>query len=64
MSIIHAPNAIPAPWRQELTPEQRALAKELTLRANRLRDGVAAGGDSLSIREALNLAAVQMGVAL
>lgn len=45
-----------------MTPEQQALAAELHARAVRLRDGAAAAGDSLSIRDAIHLAAIQMGV--
>jgi hypothetical protein len=47
-----------------MTPAQLALAAELHTRADRLRDGAAADGDSLSIRDAIHLAAVQMGVAV
>lgn len=47
-----------------LTDEQRDLASELVARANRLRDDANADPDSdgLSLRDAIALAAVQMGV--
>lgn len=48
------------PSRRELTPEQRHLADALHARAERLR---ASSEHGLSIREAVELAAVQMGVA-
>lgn len=46
---------------QPLTPEQQLLADELHTRAQQLREGAAADG-GLSIREAIDLAAVQMGL--
>jgi hypothetical protein len=45
------------PW--ALTPEQQALAEDLHVRALALR---AASEDGLSIREAVALAAVQLGL--
>lgn len=45
--------------RNALTPEQLALAEDLHLRAAALR---AASEEGLSIREAIDLAAVQLGL--
>lgn len=45
--------------RHALTPEQLALAEDLHLRAAALR---AASEDGLSIREAIDLAAIQLGL--
>jgi hypothetical protein len=44
---------------RDLTPEQQALAEDLHVRALALR---AASEDGLSIREAVALAAVQLGM--
>jgi len=48
-----------------LTDEQRAVAAELVARAEQLRDGATADPDSpgLSLRDAVHLAAIQMGAA-
>lgn len=60
MDHIESPQAPAGPWRADLTPEQAALAGQLQARAEQLRDGSAAG---LSWAAAVDLAAVQMGVA-
>lgn len=44
--------------REGLTPEQQALADALQVRAERIRSE---SEDGLSIREATNLAAIQLG---
>lgn len=49
------------PSRRLLTSEEQCLAEQIQRRAERLRAGSEAG---LSIRQAVELAAVQMGVAL
>lgn len=49
----------PGPGGNRLTPEQLALADDLHTRALALR---AASEDGLSIREAVHLAAVQLGL--
>jgi hypothetical protein len=48
------------PTRRLLTPEQQLLAEALHARAESLRAGAE---DGLSFREAVDLAAVQMGMA-
>jgi hypothetical protein len=63
MSYTETPTRQQPAWRSDLTPEQHALASQLHTRADRLRAGAAADGESLSIREAVELAAVQLGVA-
>ncbi|OKI16547.1 hypothetical protein [Streptomyces sp. CB03911] len=60
MDHIESPQAPTGPWRVDLTPEQAALAGRLQARAEQLRNASAAG---LSWRDAVDLAAVQMGVA-
>lgn len=47
--------------RRVLPPQQQALADELQKRATALRDG---SGGELSVREAVALAAVQLGLEL
>ena len=47
-------------WGQ-MTTEQRALSARIQARADRLRDRAAACGESLGIREAVDLAALQLG---
>jgi hypothetical protein len=45
--------------RRQLTPQQQVLAEDLHMRAAALR---AAADDGMSIREAIDLAAVQLGL--
>lgn len=63
---MHTENPTPENRRRwaTLTDEQRDLAAELMARAERLRDQANADPDSdgLSLREAMALAAVQMGL--
>lgn len=63
---MHTENPTPdsRPRWGTLTDEQRDLAAELMARAERLRDHANADPDSdgLSLREAMALAAVQMGL--
>jgi hypothetical protein len=54
----HRQDPGPEGWR--LTPEQQSLAEDLHVRALALR---AASEDGISIREAVALAAVQLGLA-
>lgn len=60
MDTTRTPGFEPRPVRRALTPEQQHLADELQRRAQRLRS---ISEDGLSIREAVELAAVQLGVA-
>lgn len=48
-------------WEQ-MTTEQRALSVRIQARADGLRDQAAACGESLGIREAVDLAALQLGL--
>jgi hypothetical protein len=63
MGYTETPGTREAAWRRSMTPDQEQLAAELQARAERLRVGAADDGEGLSIREAVDLAAVQMGLA-
>ena len=54
------PQSSPSSFRRLLTPEEQHLAEQIHRRAERLRAG---SEDGLSIRQAVELAAIQMGVA-
>jgi len=45
------------------TPEQQAIADRLHKRADELRAGAHADGDALSIRAAIDIAAIELGLA-
>lgn len=49
--------------RPMLTAEQQQIADQLTARAHQLRADAERDGDSLSIREAIDIAAIQLGLA-
>lgn len=61
MGHTQSPEWAPRRRRRVLPPEQQALADELTARATALRDG---SDGELSVREAVALAAVQLGLEL
>jgi len=46
---------------ESMTTEQRTLSARIQARADGLRDHAAACGESLGIREAVDLAALQLG---
>lgn len=57
--MTRQPRQQPKP--RQLTPEQQAVADQLTARANQLRAAAEADGDHLTIREAIDIAAIQLG---
>jgi hypothetical protein len=61
MPAIQNPRFEPRPVRALLAPEELRLARALQERAEHLRAGSV---DGLSVAQAVDLAAVQMGVAL
>lgn len=60
MTPTRNPRSEAGAFRRTLTPEEQHLAEQIHRRAERLRAG---SEDGLSIRQAVELAAVQMGVA-
>lgn len=60
MTPTRNPQSEPRPFRRLLTAEEQHLAEQIHRRAEHLRAG---SEDGLSIRQAVELAAVQTGVA-